>query len=140
MREEWILVASREEARIFQKKGIAPLKLLIDLGNPSAMLRPHDIESDKPGRATDNRMRARHTYSSQESPTERAIRTFYREVVDRLERGAYAHEYDELTLIAEPRLLGIIRELLPDTVRVKVTREIAKDLSYEDALEIQSRL
>lgn len=85
-------------------------------------------------------MRARHTYSTQESPTERAIRTFYREVVDRLERGAYTHEYDELTLIAEPRLLGIIRELLPDSVRTKVTREIAKDLSYEDALEIQSRL
>jgi protein required for attachment to host cells len=140
MKTEWILVASREEARIFSRHGVGQLSLICDLGNPSGLLRLQDLESDWPGRSTDNRMRARHPYSSQESSKERALRNFYREVVDRLERGLFEHSFDGLTLIAEPRLLGTIRSLLPEAIKNAVDREIAKDLSYEGEKQILSRL
>jgi protein required for attachment to host cells len=140
MKQEWILVASREEARIFGRRGIGPLELVCDMGNISGRLKLGELESDAPGRSTDNRMRARHALSTEESSKERALRDFYRDVADRLERGLYDQEYESLTLIAEPRLLGIVRALLPEKVTRKVTREIPKDLSYEEDKQILARL
>jgi protein required for attachment to host cells len=110
------------------------------MGNPAGLVKAQDLESDRPGRASDNRMRARHVYSTQESIRDRTLRNFYREVIDRLERGLYDHEYEYITLMAEPRLLGIIRELLPPGVRNRVSREIPKDLSYEAEGQILARL
>ena len=140
MKHEWILVASRQEARIFRRSGVSPLTLLFDVGNPTGLLKAQELESDRPGRASDNRMRARHAYSTQESIRDRALKNFYRDIIDRLERGVYDHEFDELTIIAEPRLLGIIRSLLPDGIKSKVTKEVSKDLSYEEAPDILKRL
>jgi protein required for attachment to host cells len=140
MKHEWILVSSRDEARLFARQGVGPLRLVSDMGNIAGRLKPQDLESDTPGRSTDNRMHARHALSTEESKKDRYLRDFYREVVDRLERGLYDHEYDSLTIIAEPRLLGIIRELLPEKVKRSVTREIPKDLSYEEEPQIIKRL
>ena len=140
MKEEWILVASRDEARIYARTGKGPLRLITDMGNPAGRLRTRDLESDTPGRATDNRMRARHAYTTQESAKEHSLRTFYREVFDRIERGSFDQEFDTLTLIAEPRLLGILRDLMSKGVSETVAREIKKDLSYEDERMITDRL
>jgi len=140
MREEWILVASRDEARIYARSGRGPLRLISDMGNPSGVMRTQDLESDAPGRSTDNRMRARHAYSPQESAKDRALRNFYREVFERIERGAFDQQYDTITLIAEPRLLGMLRPLIPNIVRPMVGREIKKDLAYEDDKMLLDRL
>ncbi|MEY4701046.1 MAG: hypothetical protein RL326_1233 [Pseudomonadota bacterium] len=140
MKEEWILVASRDEARIYARSGMGSLRLVCDMGNPEGLLRTRDLESDAPGRSTDNRMRARHAYSTQESAKEHSLRTFYREVFDRIERGSFAQEFDTLTVIAEPRLLGMLRELMPKGVSGMVGREIKKDLAYEDERMILDRL
>ncbi len=85
-------------------------------------------------------MWARHPYSTEESSKERSLRNFYREVVDRLERGSFDHAFDHLVLIAEPRLLGTIRSLLPERLTIRVVREISKDLSYEEERQILERL
>lgn len=119
---------------------MGPLSLICDMGNPVGRLKAQDLESDTPGRSTDNRMRARHAYSTEESMRDRFLRDFYREVLERIEKADFAHQYDTLTLIAEPRLLGIIRALLPPGVKSSVTREIAKDLSFEDDKNILERL
>lgn len=140
MNTEWIVVASREQARIFSRRGIGELSLVCEMGNPQGLMKPQDLESDRPGRSTDNRMRARHAYSTEESATERSLRNFYREVIDRVEHSHYQHEFDSLTLIAEPRLLGILRSLLPDALSHVLRREIPKDLSYAEEKQILSRL
>lgn len=140
MKQEWIVVASREEVRIFGRQGVGPLELIRDIGNPAGLLKTQDLESDKPGRATDNRMRGRHAYTTEENARDRALRDFYRDVIDILERGMYEHTFDSITLIAEPRLLGIIRGLLPARLQQLVRQEIPKDLSYEEAPQIQARI
>ena len=82
-RTQWIVVASRDQVRIFsQRLGPHPLELVTEIGNPSGRLRLHDIESDKPGRATDNRMHARHAYSTEEDALTRNTNDFYRQVVE----------------------------------------------------------
>jgi protein required for attachment to host cells len=141
IKTDWIVVASRDQVRIFSKKqGPHPLELITEIGNPSGRLRLKDLESDKPGRASDNRMHARHAYSKEEDAITRSTRDFYRQIVDLLVRGAEMRRFSQLNLIAEPRLLGFLRQMLPESLQRAINHEIAKDLSYEKAGDIKARL
>jgi protein required for attachment to host cells len=140
MEREWIIVASRDEVRIFKYAGPNKLELLRDIGNPLGLARAHELVTDKPGRSTDNRMRARHSYSTEQTKRERVLIDFYRDIVEILDKAWLNHEYEALTIIAEPRLLGIIRELLPTNLKRVLKREIAKDLSYAEETNIIGRL
>ena len=42
----WIGVASRDEVRIFERKGKKDLTLVTDIGNPEGKLHPRDLVSD----------------------------------------------------------------------------------------------
>ena len=140
MEVTWIMVASREEVRIFSRVGRRPLKLERDIGNPFGRLKNHDLEGDKAGAANDNRMRHRPAYSTEESAKERSLKDFYREVCEQLDHALSIHQFDRLVLIAEPRLLGYIRCILSRNVERAVSNTIPKDLSAERDQEIESRL
>ena len=136
MKKEWIVVASNEEVRIFKRVGASDIELLRDIGNPLGTAREQDLITDKPGRATDNRMRARHSYSTEQSHRERVLIEFFRDIIDILDKSFMSHDFDNLTIIAEPRLLGIIRQLLPERIKRALRREIRKDLSFAEARRI----
>ena len=140
MKTTWIMVASREEVRIFSREGSGHIKLELDIGNPLGKLKLQDLVSDKSGAPSDNRMRRRPAYSTEESPRERALKDFYREVCNQLDHALSRHDFSELVLIAEPRLLGYIRGMLSKNVRACVYKEIAKDLSAEQDKDIEGRL
>lgn len=140
MKITWIVVASREEVRIFSREGRGHLKLERDIGNPSGRLKLQDLVSDRSGAPSDNRMRRRPAYSTEESPRERAVKDFYREICEQLDRALSKHHFSELILIAEPRLLGYLRGLLSKNLSDVIAREIPKDLSSERDIGIESRL
>ena len=81
----WIVVASRDEVRIFERKGKKDLTLVTDIGNPEGKLHPRDLVSDKAGTSSDNRMRRRLAYSTEQSPKERSLINFYREIGDQID-------------------------------------------------------
>ena len=62
-------------------------------------------------------------------PRRRSRSTRARELAERLEEAAHAHRFDKLVLVAAPKTLGDLRELLPDPVKTKVVAEIDKDLT-----------
>jgi protein required for attachment to host cells len=140
MNTTWIVVASRDEVRIFSREGKGPLTLINDIGNPLGRAHARDLVTDKAGCSNDNRKPGRPAYSTEESPRDRVLRDFYREVCDHLEHDLDIHLYQHLVLIAEPRLLGIVRELLSPKVKKVITEEISKDLSYENPADILERL
>ena len=140
METTWIIVASRDEVRIFSRKGKEHLVLEKDIGNPLGRLKEHDLVTDKQGASTDNRMRARQSYSTEESSRERALKDFYREVCDQLDRALSTHQCSKFVLVAEPRLLGYIRGILSKNCHRAIEQEIPKDLSMERDLEIEQRL
>lgn len=140
MENTWIVVASREEVRIFNRIGKGSLQLLRDVGNPLGRLKLQDLVTDRSGSAGDNRKPGRLAYSTEESPRDRALKDFYREIGDMLEHSANTQEYDALILIAEPRLLGMLRGILPSAVKRLITEEIHKDLSFADEEELIERL
>jgi protein required for attachment to host cells len=140
MDDHWILVASRDEARIFSISQDRTLNLVADIGNPTARLKLQDLESDRPGRASDNRMRARYPLRSEETSRERLLQNFYRDVFDLLEKKLLLHDFSRLTCIAEPRLLGILRSLYPSALVRISPEEIPKDLSFESPPKIMKYL
>jgi protein required for attachment to host cells len=140
METTWIVVASRDEVRIFSRRGREHLVLEKDIGNPLGRLKEGDLVSDKQGASTDNRMRARQSYSTEESARERALKDFYREVCEQLDHALATHQFNQLVLIAEPRLLGYVRGILSKNLLRVVSQEIPKDLSMERDLEIEQRL
>ncbi len=140
MLKTWVLVASRDEVRIFERQGLGKLLLTWDVGNPSGRLKNQDIESDRHGASTDNRMRAQHSLSTEESARERQLKGFFREAISSIHRSFIEHGADRLVIAAEPRLLGIIRDLLPAELRRALSQEIPKDLWHEQAAEIEARL
>ena len=140
METTWIMVASRDEVRIFSREGRGHIKLERDIGNPLGRLKNQDLESDKAGAANDNRIWGRPAYSSEESAKERALKDFYREVCEQIDNALSTHQFERLVLIAEPRLLGYIRGILSKNVERAVTHTIPKDLSAEREGGIEARL
>ena len=136
----WIVVASRDEVRIFERKGKKDLTLVTDIGNPAGKLHPRDLVSDKAGTSSDNRMRRRLAYSTEQSPKERSLINFYREIGDQIDLALNKQKFDRLILIAEPRLLGILRTVLPSSVHGVIIQEIHKDLAFATEEQIMERL
>jgi protein required for attachment to host cells len=130
-----IVVADEREASLFDVRDVsAPLELAAKIENPSAGLKGIELESDRPGRSFDSTSPHRHAMDG-----ERASRrwheqaTFARTIVDELENGRNRHEFDRLIVMAGPRMLGLIREALPDAARPLLAAEISKDLVHVDA-------
>ncbi len=140
MPKTWILVASRDQVRLFEREGLGRLSLRWDVGNPAGRLKNQDIESDRRGASTDNRMRAQQSYSTEEEPRDRLLRDFFRETLAAVELDFVKERVDRVVIAAEPRLLGIIRELLPNALQRALSQEIPKDLWHEQAREIEGRL
>ena len=140
METTWIIVASREDVRIFSRQGHGHIQLEREIGNPTGRLKLQDLVSDRSGASSDNRMRRRPAYATEESPRERAVKDFYREVCEELDKALSKHRFNHLVFIAEPRLLGYLRGMLSKNLAQSVTREIAKDLSAEKQWDIEGRL
>ncbi len=141
MQPTWIIVASRDEVRLFEMlRPDEALREVLDLGNVSGKLKNIDIDSDAPGRASDNRMRARHAYSTEQEPRERLLENFYRDLLRNIDTAFSQHKFSHLVLVAEPRLLGLMRSLLSEQLSRVVRAEIPKDIAYEGSREIQARV
>jgi protein required for attachment to host cells len=141
METTWIVVASRSEVRVFEMaRADEELREVIGVGNASGKLKNIDIDSDAPGRASDNRMRARHAYSTEQEPRERLLENFYRAFLREIDTAFSQHKFSRLVLVAEPRLLGLVRSLLSVQLSRAIKAEIAKDVVYEGSREIQARV
>jgi len=137
----WIVVASRDEVRIFEAHTPQlEFNEVMDLGNPSGVLKNIDLESDKPGRSSDNRMRARHAYCTQQESRTRLLQNFYRELARQIDIAFSQQRFSQLVLVAEPRLLGIIRPLLSEQLQRVVRLELRKDITFESSEEIEERV
>lgn len=132
----WILVADGARARIFRSNAggtrispALPYELVADK-RPS-----RDMISDRPGRTKDRMAHGRHALEPGTDPHVHAQQAFANELADMLDDGRRAQAFDELVIIAPPRMLGYLREFMPDQLRKLIRREVAKDLSKLDPKE-----
>lgn len=143
MGKTWILVAHDAGARFFENDGPGTgLQLIEEVDHPEGRERDRDFDSDRPGRsfrknAGDPRRAA---MSRSESPHERAVADFARDLADKLQHARTENRYDRLVLVAPPRFLGLLRSALDGPTSQLVTASLDKDLAAQKESELAEHL
>ena len=87
------------------------------------------IMSDRPGRSFASHGARRSAMEYRSDPVREQQVRFAAMLTRQLEEHRLAHAFDRLVIVAEPRMLGIIREALPQALEALVVGEFDKDLS-----------
>ena len=134
---EWVLTANGAGYRLFRHdKKFAPLSQVKHVDWPSGRLPGRDINSDRPGRSFDSGGQGRHAMEPRTDAHEEKEVRLAREIADSLSAGQRTGDYDSLIIVAAPRLLGHLRNVLPAAVRQRVSVEIDKDLTAYGAEQL----
>lgn len=134
-----VVVADERQANFFDtSKYGAPLALRASIENPSGGARDIDLETDRAGRRFGGASGVRHGSGQQQghhhgvdgerSTEQHELTLFAKEVAQRIANDRNRHEFDRLILVAGPKMLGLLRQQLPDTCKGVIAGEISKDL------------
>lgn len=141
LHKTWIVVAHRSGAVVYESRGTQlPLARVMLLENPVGRARAGELESDRPGRAYDRKGGGRHAMSKEENSVEHVEQEFAHRVLAQLERSREAGAFDQLVLIAPPKMLGRLRRGLPAPLRTLVVADLAKDLAMATPDEVRGYL
>ncbi len=138
----WVLIADGARARLLaQAKPFEPLEPALEQEEfTGSMAQSKEIGSDRPGRSFDSAGQGRHAMAPPTDPQRYAKFAFARELAERLEEAAHAGRFARLILVAAPRTLGDLRELLPGPVKAKIVAEIDKDLTHVPLRDLPKHL
>ncbi|MBD8892671.1 host attachment protein [Roseibium litorale] len=99
-----------------------------------------EIMSDRPGRSFSSHDNRRSAMEYHSDPVHEQQERLAEMLVDKLEAFRIERAFDHLVIVAEPRMLGILRKILPETLKSVVSREVAKDLTSLPEGELQDAL
>jgi protein required for attachment to host cells len=132
-----VVVANENEANFLDTFGInTPLKTVKKLEDPKARMHDRDLETDRAGSRVNSGAPGRHGVDGERSTNKQEQIRFARQIADEIDQGRSNHDFDRLVIIAGPKMLGMIREALPDSNREFIAAEISKDLIQMDAQTI----
>ncbi|SHF14904.1 Protein required for attachment to host cells [Microbulbifer donghaiensis] len=137
----WVLVANQSQARLFEAANRAgELHELETMIHPESRLNGRDLESDAPGRAFDSGGLGRHAMGNASQIHRRNGQKFAREIAHALEKGRKEGCFEKLYIVAEPQMVGSLRESLKAPTRAAIAGEMRKNLVNCDLEEIRSQL
>lgn len=144
MRTLWILVADAALARfLVQPAANAELEETETLTDAAAHARRSDLRRDAYGRRGGGDLQregGNATSSAGDDELHRESVLFARRVADRLAELQRKPGFEGLFLIAEPRFLGHLRQVLPEAVAAAVVGTSDKDLIDADLRTIRARV
>lgn len=142
-----VVVADERQANFFDaSKYGAPLSLRASLENPAGGKKDIDLETDRPGSRFGGAFGSRHGNGPQQahhhgvdgerSTEQHELTLFAKEVAQKIDGDRLRHDFERLVIIAGPKMLGLLRQQLPDTCKGVIVGEIPKDLAQrgEDAI------
>lgn len=133
----WVLVAHRAGARIFDYQKEKPgLRLIQDIPHEEGRLQNHDLTSDRQGRAADTRGGGHHNYQRRVDAVEHVAQQFAKRLASDLDQARTANRFEDVVLVADPHMLGLLRDSLTSATMAKVSASVDKDLGMENADEI----
>jgi protein required for attachment to host cells len=134
----WLLIADSARARLFTvDRRERCLAVLGEWSDDVASGKTQDIQADRPGRTFDSAGQGRHAMEPTSSPKGIAKSRFVAILADNLAVEAKRQAFDELHVIAAPRTLGELRELLDASVKARLASEEAKDLTQLSRPELE---
>jgi len=137
----WVVVADHRHARIYEFE--QPNGALVEvqhLEQLDARRRKGELVSDRPGRAFSSVGVRRHGLEPPVDPKEQENIRFAKQVADQLEAGRVEGRFDSLILVADPQVLGLLRQKLTPACRELIREEISKNLGRFNAREVRSHL
>ena len=138
----WIIVADSNRARLFQTEdGLDDLTELADFLNPAGRLDGRELRKDAFGRFY--RRGERDQSGTAEPPvstSEHHEENFSRAITRYLKQGHDDHLYDELSIVAAPAFLGLLRKQLSEQLSPCIKQELSKEISGLSTTEIKRYL
>jgi protein required for attachment to host cells len=153
--KNWIVVADQREALFYEMTGTSRLdpsdpdtaarlahdgcRLALKITNPRA--KPdRELETDRPGRGHSSSVGQRHGMDGERSTQRSAEQDFAKRIAEEMAKAHETGGFDRAVLAAGPRMLGLIRAVLPDTVRSALSAEVARDLVRFEGRELIDHL
>ncbi len=137
----WVLIADSSRARILcTKSRLEDLVPVEDKVFRNTHPRLRDILSDRPGRTFDSVGAGRHAMAYSSDARREDERAFAVRLGDALQESLRSNAFDQLVVVAPPKMLGDLRDKLPADVRKVIKAEVAKDLTHVPNPEIPALL
>jgi protein required for attachment to host cells len=138
----WIIVADESAATIYARKSRhGPLDELFQLTNETGRKKTGDLISDRGGRSFDSHGQGRHTMAKEQSgPKKRASIAFAKDIANRTSNAMHDGTCDEITLIAAPRFLGVLRDAFDKAGNLVAAVTIDKEMVGRDTAAIEKLL
>jgi protein required for attachment to host cells len=136
----WVIVADGEKALFLQNEGDAKFpdfQVVQEMAQNNLATREQGVE--RPGRYSDGP--SQHNSAFEETDWHRLGKErFADEIAERLYKSAHRGDFDELVIVAPPKVLGEMRKKLHKEVADKIRAEIAKTVTNQPVWDIEKML
>lgn len=137
----WYVVADATRARVFKRAGAdAALVELYDFMHPQSQLNNSEPSKGETGDSAERVSRRKLDANPKINPKGKHAESFTKELATFLRDARADDAYGELVLIAEPKVLGRLRDNLDKATEQSVARRIDKNWAQHDRRKIESLL
>ena len=142
MSKQWIMIADRSRARIFESdRNFDELREIEDLLNPQGRQNDAELHHDAKGRYYGRgKPHQGDTAESPVSQREHHEEAFSRRLMQLLAEGCDKQRYNSLVMVAPPEFLGFLRKHVPKRVEQHITGQLRNNLSSLPIREIGTYL
>jgi protein required for attachment to host cells len=137
----WALVINGMQARILRGLGNADTDDIIELTSKAQSAHLRDIMADQAGRSFSSYSGGRRSAMEPSSdPIRHDMQEFARETLQDLEKQHRAGHFAQLAIFSAPRMLGILREELPDALKSAVILESPSNFINMPEAELKEKV
>jgi len=138
----WLVVADHTRARFFQiDSSSAPLQEIDTLVHEEGRLHDRQMTSDLPGKIKNpGGLGGGHAFEQETDPKKHEAELFATRIVHYIEHAHNTNRFGQLIVIAEPSMLGLIRQHMPSHINAHINLELAKNLAGLSPADIRSHL
>jgi protein required for attachment to host cells len=138
----WVVVADESKAIVYiSDSRSGPLRELFSLNNEAARKKMDELIRDSGGRSFDSNAKGRHTMVNEKAgPKKQAAMIFAKQIAERIEKVMHDGSCRGFALIAAPRFLGVLRDVVSKATNVSPFATIDKEVVGQDAAVIEKLL
>lgn len=136
-----VVAADNTCARIFcVSSSQGPLEEKTVLVHPENRLQEKNMASDRQGYSFSSHGHGRKVFSKRVDPKEHEINQFAKEISEYLKNSEANNEFDQLIIVAAPKLLGTLKKEFNNNILKLITYELKKNIAKLSTAEIRKFL
>ncbi|EKP04020.1 host cell attachment protein [Leptospira kirschneri str. 2008720114] len=141
MKNKWVVVANRSEAKIFEYKGSKKgLELLESIENPKGRMKNSELIPNSLGGKRAKAQRIAFDSDSVQEPKRKVAESFASQISDVISQGRKSNRFLSLVLVSEPRFLGMLLDKMDRKSQSMIFHKMGKDITMTNNQEILSHL